>query len=79
MGTLTITPPKEFDPEWGRDGIQEKPPAGQGSRTYWMNQVGASAIGSSEHLSTAVLVLAGWTVVFGALVVRRYRSDSARV
>jgi ABC-2 type transport system permease protein len=47
--------------------------------TYWMNQVGNSAIGSSEHLLTAVLVLAGWTVVFGALVVRRYRRDSARV
>jgi ABC-2 type transport system permease protein len=46
--------------------------------TYWMNQVGNSAIGSQEHLLTAVLVLAGWTVVLAALVVRRYRRDSAR-
>jgi ABC-2 type transport system permease protein len=46
--------------------------------TYWMNQVGNSAIGSHEHLLTAVLVLAGWTVVLAALVVRRYRRDSAR-
>jgi ABC-2 type transport system permease protein len=46
--------------------------------TYWMNQVGSSAIGSQEHLLTAVLVLAGWTVVLAALVVRRYRRDSAR-
>ncbi|TCO50872.1 ABC transporter permease [Actinocrispum wychmicini] len=47
--------------------------------TYWMNQIGSTAIGSSrEHLSTAVLVLLGWTVVFGVLVVRRYRQDSAR-
>jgi len=46
--------------------------------TYWMNQVGNSAIGSKEHLLTAVLVLAGWTVVFGVLVARRYRRDSAR-
>ncbi|GAB3875851.1 ABC transporter permease [Kibdelosporangium lantanae] len=47
--------------------------------TYWMNQIGSTAIGSSENLTTAVLVLAGWTVVFGALVVRRYQRDSARV
>lgn len=46
--------------------------------TYWMSQVGRSALGSSDDMLTAVLVLAGWTVVLGALVVRRYRSDSAR-
>jgi ABC-2 type transport system permease protein len=46
--------------------------------TYWMNQVGNSAVGSTESLMTSVLVLAGWTVLFGALVVRRYRQDSAR-
>jgi ABC-2 type transport system permease protein len=27
----------------------------------------------------AIAVLAGWTVVLGALVTRRYRKDSARV
>ncbi|MCE7011653.1 ABC transporter permease [Kibdelosporangium philippinense] len=46
--------------------------------TYWMSQVGNTAIGSGENLLTCVLVLAAWTVVLGALVVRRYRLDSAR-
>lgn len=47
--------------------------------SYWMNQVGSSAVGSGQSLLTCVLVLAGWTVLLGALVVRRYRQDSARV
>ena len=38
-GTLTVTPPNEFDKEWERDGIQEKPLTGLGRRTYWMVQV----------------------------------------
>nr|WP_042194229.1 ABC transporter permease [Kibdelosporangium sp. MJ126-NF4]CEL21171.1 ABC transporter integral membrane protein [Kibdelosporangium sp. MJ126-NF4]CTQ96263.1 ABC transporter integral membrane protein [Kibdelosporangium sp. MJ126-NF4] len=46
--------------------------------TYWMSEVGRSALGSSGNVLTAVLVLAAWTVVLGALVVRRYRLDSAR-
>ena len=46
--------------------------------TYWMSQVGRTALGSSENMLTAVLVLVGWTVVLGALVIRRYRLDSAR-
>jgi ABC-2 type transport system permease protein len=46
--------------------------------TYWMGQVGNTAIGSSENLLTCVAVLAGWTLVLGALVIRRYRLDSAR-
>jgi ABC-2 type transport system permease protein len=46
--------------------------------SYWMNQVGSSALGVGESLLTCALVLAGWTVVLGALVVRRYRVDSAR-
>jgi ABC-2 type transport system permease protein len=47
--------------------------------SYWMNQVGSSAVGSGQSLLTCVLVVAGWTVLLGALVVRRYRQDSARV
>ncbi|ALG07567.1 ABC transporter permease [Kibdelosporangium phytohabitans] len=46
--------------------------------TYWMSQIGATALGSSENVLTCVLVLAAWAVVLGALVVRRYRVDSAR-
>jgi hypothetical protein len=38
-GKLVITPPKDFDKEWEKDGIQEKPPAGVGKREYWMAQV----------------------------------------
>lgn len=41
--------------------------------TYWMTRVGAGA-----DLMTSGFVLAGWTVLFGALVIRRYRTDSAR-
>ncbi|MBP2319667.1 ABC-2 type transport system permease protein [Kibdelosporangium banguiense] len=46
--------------------------------SYWMNQVGNTAIGSGESLTTCVLVLAGWGVVLAGLVIRRYRLDSAR-
>jgi ABC-2 type transport system permease protein len=46
--------------------------------SYWMNQVGSTAIGSGESLVTCVLVLGAWTVVLAALVIRRYRVDSAR-
>jgi ABC-2 type transport system permease protein len=46
--------------------------------SYWMNQVGSTAIGSGESLMTCVLVLGAWSVVLAALVIRRYRVDSAR-
>jgi ABC-2 type transport system permease protein len=46
--------------------------------SYWMNQVGSTAIGSGESLATCVLVLGAWSVVLAALVIRRYRVDSAR-
>jgi ABC-2 type transport system permease protein len=49
--------------------------------SYWLGQVGRGAVTSelSVNLSQAVLVLAGWTLVLGFGVVRRYRRDSARV
>ncbi|RZS43416.1 ABC-2 type transport system permease protein [Herbihabitans rhizosphaerae] len=49
--------------------------------TYWISQIARGAVTTdlSEGLGTAILVLAAWTVVAGALVVRRYRRDSARV
>lgn len=49
--------------------------------SYWLGQIGRGAVTSelTTSLGTAVLVLAGWTVVLGIAVVRRYRRDSARV
>jgi hypothetical protein len=39
VGQLEITPPKSFDKEWAKDGIDEKPPAGIGERAHWLKQV----------------------------------------
>jgi ABC-2 type transport system permease protein len=49
--------------------------------SYWLEQVGRSAVTDelSVGLGQAVLTLAGWTVLLGLVVVRRYRRDSARV
>ncbi|TDV54155.1 ABC transporter permease [Actinophytocola oryzae] len=49
--------------------------------SYWLGQVGRGAVTSSlsVDLGQAVLVLAGWTLVLGFAVIRRYRRDSARV
>jgi ABC-2 type transport system permease protein len=49
--------------------------------SYWLGQVGRGAVTTnlSVNLGEAVLVLAIWTAVVGAAVVRRYRRDSARV
>ncbi|MPZ80840.1 MAG: ABC transporter permease [Actinophytocola sp.] len=49
--------------------------------SYWLGQIGRGAVTTdlATSLGQAVLVLAGWTVVLGLAVVRRYRRDSARV
>jgi ABC-2 type transport system permease protein len=49
--------------------------------SYWLGQIGRGAVTSelSVGLGKAVLVLAGWTLVLGFAVIRRYRRDSARV
>jgi ABC-2 type transport system permease protein len=49
--------------------------------SYWLTQIGRGAVTAdlSVSLGSAVLVLAGWTLVLGLAVVRRYRRDSARV
>lgn len=49
--------------------------------SYWLGQVGRGAVTTtlSVNLGQAVLVLAGWTLVLGVAVTRRYRRDSARV
>ncbi|MBN6037581.1 ABC transporter permease [Amycolatopsis sp. 195334CR] len=71
LGGLWV--PIDTMPEWLR-GVSQLLPS------YWLTQVGRGAVTSelSAGLGTAVAVLAGWTVVLGAIVVRRYRRDGAR-
>ncbi|GAB3163408.1 ABC transporter permease [Amycolatopsis stemonae] len=72
LGGLWI--PLEGMPAWMHDVAQIMP-------TYWVLQVARPAVTTDMVVSlpTAVGVLAAWTVVLGALVIRRYRKDSARV
>ena len=72
LGGLWI--PLESMPNWMHDIAQIMP-------TYWVLQVARPAVTSDMVVSlpTAVAVLAAWTVVQGALVIRRYRKDGARV
>jgi len=72
LGGLWI--PLESMPGWMHDVAQIMP-------TYWVLQVVRPAVTTDMIVSlpTAVGVLAAWTVVLGALVIRRYRKDSARV
>ncbi|WP_410569394.1 ABC transporter permease [Amycolatopsis sp. cmx-4-61] len=72
LGGLWI--PLEGMPAWMHDVAQIMP-------TYWVLQVARPAVTSEMVVSLpkAVGVLGAWTVVLGALVIRRYRKDSARV
>jgi ABC-2 type transport system permease protein len=47
--------------------------------SYWLADIGHGALGGNSDIGTAAVVLAGWTVVLGFAVVRRYQRDSARV
>ena len=72
LGGLWI--PIEAMPGWMHDLAQIMP-------TYWVLQVARPAVTGDMVVSLphAAGVLAAWTVVLGALVIRRYRKDSARV
>lgn len=72
LGGLWI--PLETMPTWMHDIAQIMP-------TYWVLQVVRPAVTTDMVVSlpNAVGVLGAWTVVLGALVIRRYRKDSARV
>lgn len=37
--TLSVEPPKEFDPAWERDGLEQQAGAGTGKRAHWMRQI----------------------------------------
>lgn len=72
LGGLWI--PIETMPTWMHDVAQIMP-------TYWVLQLARPAVTTDMVVSLpqAAGVLAAWTVVLGALVIRRYRKDSARV
>ncbi|MFD9894147.1 ABC transporter permease [Amycolatopsis sp. NPDC059027] len=72
LGGLWI--PIEGMPGWMHDLAQITP-------TYWIVQLVRPAVTNTMLVGfpTALGVLAAWTVVLGALVIRRYRKDSARV
>jgi len=66
--------PIEGMPDWMHQLAQVLP-------TYWITQLVRPVVTNDLVVSfpSAVGVLAVWTVVLGALVIRRYRKDSARV
>ncbi|WP_410648970.1 ABC transporter permease [Amycolatopsis sp. cmx-4-54] len=72
LGGLWI--PIDGMPSWMADIAQVTP-------TYWLIQLVRPVV--TDHLTVslpaALGVLAAWTAVLGALVIRRYRKDSARV
>lgn len=45
--------------------------------SYWFTQLGQSALYDRSHLVTAILVLAGWTVVAGLISARRFTAATA--
>jgi len=72
LGGLWI--PIEGMPGWMHNIAEVMP-------TYWVLQVVRPVVADDSIVSlpTAMGVLAAWTAVLGALVIRRYRKDSARV
>jgi ABC-2 type transport system permease protein len=47
--------------------------------TYWLREIGQSAFTGGAQVGTAMLVLAGYAVVAGVIVARRYAADTVRV
>jgi len=72
LGGLWI--PIEGMPGWMHNVAEVMP-------TYWVLQLVRPVVTNDLLVSmpTAIGVLAAWTAVLGALVIRRYRKDSARV
>jgi ABC-2 type transport system permease protein len=69
LGGLWI--PLQIFPAWVADVARAVP-------SYWLNRVGQLGALQSGDALTPALVLAGWTLGLGALVVWRYRRDAAR-
>jgi ABC-2 type transport system permease protein len=47
--------------------------------SYWLADIGHGALVGNTDIGTAIVWLAGWTVVLAIAVIRRYQRDSARV
>jgi ABC-2 type transport system permease protein len=69
LGGLWV--PLSVMPGWMGDVAQAMP-------SYWLNRLGQMGAGASGALLPPVLVLAGWSLVLGALIAWRYRRDAAR-
>ena len=63
--------PSQIVPEWASDLMRLTP-------SYWLREVGQSAVNRALDLRTAVLVLAAWTVVATLIATRRYRAELVR-
>ena len=70
LGGILI--PVTVFPNWMQHVAQVLP-------SYWLADVGHSALLGNRDIGTAIIWLAGWTVVLAFAVVRRYQRDSARV
>jgi ABC-2 type transport system permease protein len=70
LGGILI--PVTVFPNWMQHVAQVLP-------SYWLADVGHSALLGNTDIGRAIIWLAGWTVVLAFAVVRRYQRDSARV
>jgi ABC-2 type transport system permease protein len=69
LGGLWV--PLQILPGWVSDVAQVVP-------SYWLNRLGQMGASLSGNAMLPAVILAGWTVVLAALIVWRYRRDSAR-
>ncbi|MGF1524646.1 MAG: DUF5691 domain-containing protein [Leptolyngbyaceae cyanobacterium] len=71
--TIQVILPTAYEKDWERDGVNSKPPKGQGQRTWWLQQMLASAslnvwAAAPEAIASAIqdhewqdLLLKGWS------------------
>ena len=69
LGGLWV--PLSVLPSWMTNVAQVVP-------SYWLNRLGQMGAHLSGDVLEPILVLLGWTVALGALIVWRYRRDAAR-
>jgi ABC-2 type transport system permease protein len=69
LGGLWI-PVTQF-PSWLQNLAQMLP-------SYWLAEIGHSAVGLSVNVPHAIMNLAAWTVVFAFIGARRYQRDALR-
>ncbi len=69
VGGLWI--PLSIMPAWVTD-------IAKGSPSFWLDRLGQMGAHGTGNVGAPLIVLTSWTVVFGLLVVWRYRRDAAR-